>query len=289
MYTLARRTLAVAAVFTLLPGDLTGYPHEAYGEVRRFSETVLFEPGGHLEISTGRGSLELSSWDRDEVEIVARIESPVNINSDYAADIVSALRIEVEDSGRTLRIRSDYEDIPTYRKWFISMRHLPYVHFQIRTPRRTHLALDVRHTDTRIRDVEGAIRIEAHYSDITGTNWMGQARLEMDHGTLRLDGMEVPVVLDANHADVSMDLTRLGGDTRIRAHRGQVDLYLPRNQGLELYSDIRHDSELDSDFKISTGLFEREKGIISGKINGGGSLLELRGDHTRFRLRTSGR
>lgn len=288
MFRLACRFLAAATVLSVLPADLAGLPRDAYAEVRRFSETVAFEPGGHLEISTGRGSLELSSWDRNEVEIVARIVSPANINPEYAAEIVSALRIEVEDSGRTLRIRSDYDEIPAYKRWFISMRHLPYVHYRIRTPRLVHLALDVRHTDTRIEDVEGAIRIQSHYSEITGMNWKGRARLDMDHGTLRLKELEVPVVLDANHADVRMDLTRLAGDTRIRAHRGLVEMYLPRRQGLELYSDIRHDSELDSDFTISTGVSARDEGIISGTVNGGGSLLELRGDHTRFRLRASG-
>lgn len=286
MLTPACKILVVTAVLTVFPVGLTGFPPDAHAEARRFSETVPFEPGGHLEISTGRGSLELSTWDRNEVEIVARIESPVNINPVYATEIVSALRIEVKDFGRTLRIRSNYDNIPDYKQWFITMRYIPYVHFQVRTPRLTHVALDVRHTDTRVQDVEGAIRIQAHYCDIKGVNWKGRARLDMDHGTLRLRGLEVPVELDADQTDVFMDLTRLGGPTRIRAHRGRVELYLPSHYGFELYSDISHESELDSDFEIPTGDIERDEGIISGAINGGGSLLDLRGRHTSFRLRS---
>lgn len=287
MFTLAYRVLAAATVLALLPVDLTGFHRDAFAEVRHYAKTVAFEPGGHLDIETGRGSLELSSWDRNEVEVVARIESPYDINPDYASKIVTALRIEVEGSGRSLRVRSDYDDIPSYKRWFISIRHIPYVHYEIRTPRRIHLALDVRHTDTRIQDVEGAIRINAHYSEVTGTDWTGLSRLDLDHGTLRLTELEGAVELDARHADVRMEAIRLSGDTRIRAHRGQTELYLPRYQGLDLYSDVSHQSDLDSDFEISTRVSRRDEGIIAGTINGGGSLLELRGDHTRFRLRKS--
>ncbi|MCY3712002.1 MAG: hypothetical protein OXH02_01810 [Gemmatimonadetes bacterium] len=287
MNSLAFRFLAVAAVIILLPGELTGLNRDAFAEVRHYTKTVAFEPGGHLDIETGRGSLELLSWDRNEVEIVARIESPFEINPDYAREIVTALKIEVEGSGRSLRIRSDYDDIPSYKRWFISIRHVPYVHYEIRMPRRIHLDLEVRHTDTRIRNVEGAIRINAHYSEVTGTDWTGLTRLDMDHGTLRLTELDGAVELDARHADVHMEATHLSGDTRIRAHRGQTVLYLPRNQALDLYSDVSHQSDLDSDFEISTPVSRRDEGIIAGTINGGGSLLDLRGDHTRFRLRSS--
>ncbi|MCY3773961.1 MAG: hypothetical protein OXG98_18295 [Gemmatimonadetes bacterium] len=287
MFTHACRVLAVAIVLALLPGDLTGFHRDAFAEVRHYAKTVAFEPGGHLDIETGRGSLELSSWDRNEVEIVARIESPFDINPDYASKIITALRIDVEGSGRSLRIRSDYDDIPDYKRWFISIRHIPYVHYEIRMPRRINLALEVRHTDTRIQHVEGAIRIHAHYSTVTGTDWTGLTRLDMDHGTLRLTELEGAVELDARHADVRMEAIRLSGDTRIRAHQGLTELYLPRYQGLDLYSDVSHQSDLDSDFEISTRVFRRDEGIITGTINGGGSLLELRGDHTRFRLRKS--
>ena len=287
MFTLANRVLATAAVLTLLPGGLTGSPGDAFAEVRHYSKTVAFEPGGHLDVNTRAGSLNLSSWDRNEVEIVARIESPFDINADYAAKIVSAMRIDVEGTGGSLRIRSDYEDIPVYKRWFFSMRQHPHVHYDIRMPRRTHLTLEIRHTDTTIEGVEGAIRVDSHYSTVTGVDWTGLARLDMDHGRLRLTRLEGSVELDAKHADVRMEATRLDGDTRIRAHRGETELYLPRHQGLDLYSDISHESELDSDFQISSGDSKRGEGIISGTINGGGSLLELRGDHTRFRLRTS--
>lgn len=287
MFTLTYRVLAAATVLILLPGDLTGFPRDAFAEVRHYAKSVAFEPGGHLDIETGRGSLELSSWDRNEVEVVARIESPVDINPEYAREIVTALRIEVEGSGRSLRIRSDYDDIPSYKRWFLTIRHLPYVHYEIRAPRRIHLALEVRHTDTKIRDVEGAIRVHAHYSTVTGTEWSGPVRLDMDHGSLRLTELEGSVELDARHTDVRMEATQISGDMRIRAHRGQTELYLPRYQGLDLYSDVSHQSELDSDFEISTRVFRRDEGIIAGTINGGGSLLELRGDHTRFRLRKS--
>ena len=80
MFTLAYRVFAVAAVLILLPGDLTGLHRDAFAEVRHYAKTVAFDPGGHLDIETGRGSIELSSWDRNEVEIVARIESPFEIN-----------------------------------------------------------------------------------------------------------------------------------------------------------------------------------------------------------------
>ena len=43
---------------------------------RQFAETVDLAPGGTLRVDGNKGSMQITSWDRPQVEIRARIELP---------------------------------------------------------------------------------------------------------------------------------------------------------------------------------------------------------------------
>ncbi len=45
---------------------------------KTFNRTVDFTAGGDLRVSTDVGSVRLTSWERNQVEVVARIEGAIN-------------------------------------------------------------------------------------------------------------------------------------------------------------------------------------------------------------------
>src|SRR5436189_294210 len=78
---------------------------------REFRKTVDFQPGGQLTIKTDLGSVKLTSWDQNRVEVYALIEPQKDTSAEYAARAVEAAKVEVSGDTRSLTIRSNFEDI----------------------------------------------------------------------------------------------------------------------------------------------------------------------------------
>src|SRR5262245_43583934 len=60
-----------------------------------FDRTVNLAPGGLLKLDATRGSVRLTSWDRDQVEIHARIEADDSWDASYARRAVDATTVDV--------------------------------------------------------------------------------------------------------------------------------------------------------------------------------------------------
>src|SRR5262245_56666274 len=94
---------------------------------REFRRTVDFQSGGQLTIKTDLGSVKLTSWDQNQIEIYARIEPHKDASAEHAARSVEAARIEVSGDARSLTIRSDFNDIPRDNH----STHPPSIHYEI--------------------------------------------------------------------------------------------------------------------------------------------------------------
>ena len=70
-------------------------PTAVLGQSRDFSDTVDFTPGSDLMIRTDKGSLKLTSWDQNRVEIIARIEAPRDVDRDYAEEAVQDIFMQL--------------------------------------------------------------------------------------------------------------------------------------------------------------------------------------------------
>lgn len=271
-----RGLLGLVVVFLLSPVIVSA-------QSRDFSDTVDFTPGSDLRIRTDKGSLKLTSWDQNRVEVIARIEAPRDVNRDYAEEAVQATRIEVESDSRGLSIRSDYSDVPSYSGWQRGDRYIPYVHYEIRAPRQLNLDLNIDRAETMIEGIEGEFRIDTDRCEVEGRDWSGDITLNMDRGELRLRSIKGALDIETDRTDVRIQMAQLVGDSRMYADRGQIELSLPTAQAFDLHADVGRRGDLDSDFDITTRTIRRD--LIEGKINGGGPRLELRGDRAEFRLR----
>ena len=268
--------LGFAVVFLLAPQGVMG-------QSKDFSEIVDFTPGSDLTIQTDKGSLKLTSWDQNKVEIIARIEAPRDVDRDYAEEVVEATWIEVDSDGRGLRIRSNYDDVPPYTSWNRGDRRIPYIHYEIRAPRQLNLDLNIDRTETIIEGIEGEFRIDTDRCEVEGRDWVGNIKLDMDRGDLRLEDIKGSLDIETDRTDVRIQMIHLDGDSRMYADRGRIELRIPASQAFDLYANVGHRGDLDCDFEVTARTFRRN--IVEGTVNGGGPRLELRGDRTNFRLR----
>src|SRR5262249_765884 len=123
------------AIFVIAPLKFA-----AVMQAREFRKTVEFSPGADLRFNTDKGSVRLTSWDQNRVDIYARIEPPDNEDADYGRRAVEAARIEVLGDSRSLTIRSNFDDVP-YKTGEGYSRSAPNIHYEIRAPRNLNLDL----------------------------------------------------------------------------------------------------------------------------------------------------
>lgn len=257
----------------------------AAGQDRQFTRTVDLQASGTLRLEGSKGSIRLTSWDRPQVDIRARIELPDHEPADYAQQAVDATEIEVTTMSGAVSIRSNYDRVPTREgrgRW--GDRTVPAVHYDIRAPRRIDLHVNSDRGPTTIQGFEGTIDIVVDRGELDLRDAAGDVRLEIDRGERsRVSGLRGSVQIDADRTDLRVDALSLDRDSRIEADRGDIDVHISADQRLTLRTDISRRGHFDSDLPIqwmSTDLRRAE-----GHVNGGGPELRIDSDRAKIGLR----
>ena len=255
----------------------------AAAQSKDFNKTVELEQGGSLSLSTDKGSVRLTSWSQNQVEIVARIDPPEEVSQDYARRAIEGVVIEVIGGGRSLTIRSNFEGVP-YRDDFGSRsRSLPNVHYEIRAPRSLKLNVEIDRSKVDLNGFEGSIEINADRTPVTAADIAGDIRLRIDRGELTLSKVRGALNIDADRTDMNLQGVRFEGDSRFDMDRGELDIKLAENQGLSIQTDLSRRGDFTTDLQISMQNMRGKN--FDGTINGGGPRVVFRTDRGRIRLR----
>ncbi len=275
-----------AATAALTIALITTLPAGPSAQSRVFDQTVPLASGGRLAVESNKGSLQLTGWDRDEVEIHVRIEPPQNVSADYARRAVEATRIEVSGGGQSVRIEPDYSDVP-YRedRWNDNSRSIPFVHFEIRAPRQIRLVVESDRGPATIRGFEGDLDIEVDRGDANLSDLSGRITVEIDRGDhSRFSDISGSLDLEFDRTDVTMRNITIDGDSLIEIDRGEIEIALPADQVLTIVTDLSRRAEFESDFPITMESMDGRD--FRGTINGGGPELSIESDRGRVRLRS---
>lgn len=154
---------------------------------------ISVSPGETIELDLeAGGDVKITGWSRDSVRVVAEVRrsSP-------------AVRIDVEEMRRGVRVRSSFE---TH-----SRRQSSSIDLTIQVPERFDVDLDSMGGDFTVEDVEGTIE---------GETMGGDLDLRRIRGTVRLRTMGGDVTL--RDADVDGSLKTMGGDVVFQDVVGDV-------------------------------------------------------------------
>ena len=270
--------LLLTLATVLLPYCLT-----ASAQSKDFKKTVEFEQGGSLMLSTDKGSVKLSSWNQNQVEIVARIDPPEEVSQDYARRAVEGAVVEVLGGGRSLTIRSNFEGVPYRDDYGSRSRNLPNIHYEIRAPRSLKLTVEIDRSRIDLNGFEGSIDIHSDRTPVTATDLAGDIRLRMDRGELTLSKVRGALNVDTDRTDMNLQGVRFEGDSRFDMDRGELDIRLAESQGLSIQTDLSRRGDFSTDLEISKQSVRGNN--FDGTINGGGPRLVFRTDRGRIRLR----
>jgi hypothetical protein len=257
-------------------------------QTKNFNRTVDFTPGGDLRVNTDVGTVKISAWDRNQVEVIARIEgrNHENVSADYLRRAVEATEIEMIGGDNSVTIKANYDNVPYESVWGGRNRVIPRIEWEIRAPRRANIDLDTDRSEAEVRGFEGRHSLKTDRSPLRVEDMSGDIRLNIDRGNqTRLSNIRGSLQIEADRTDLMFERLQLTGDSRVQMDRGKLEMRMTGSQGLNLSMNKERRNSFQSDFPITTSSFSDDK--IEGAINGGGPRLTLHTDRTQVYLRNN--
>lgn len=267
----------LSALFTLL---LTLPILVSAFQSREFRRTIDFQSGGQLTVRTDLGSVKLTAWDQNQIEVYARVEPPQDVSSEYAARAVESAKIEISGGPQSLTIRSNFDDVPAM-DWH--SKRMPGIHYEIRAPRQLNLNLDADRCKVDAGGFAGRIKLNTDRTTVSAYDLSGEIEVRMDRGEATLSNLQGTLSIQTDRTNSRIEAVRIDGNSKLDIGRGECELRLPETQGLSLRANTGRRENFHTDFAVATNNFDRER--IEGTINGGGPQLTINTDRSTVHLK----
>ncbi len=270
---------------------------EAYKE--DFHQTYPLNAGGSVSIETFNGSIELVGWEQNSVEV----------NGTKYASTKSALdsiKIDVSSPSGSVRVRASK---------LSDFHHNMGARFTVRVPKRATLDLSTSNGHLRLEDVEGNARLRTSNGPIRVERLKGELEARTSNGGIDVDYLEGDAKLHTSngairaeashglfdavtsngsitarlndpsttwpvhaessngHIDLKIDAKQLP-EVRAETSNSSIVLRLPMGANAEVRAHTSHAS-VSSEFDGVHTDNEHGHGEMSGRIGGGGRLIEL--------------
>lgn len=282
--------------------------HVDFGDSERFHEDFhsshKIQPGGHLSIDNHNGSIEITTWEKDEIEINGTKHASTK-------DLLEDLKVDVDASPAKVAIRISKPEF---------IRGNAGVRLTLRVPKK--LELDrIRSSNGHIRvngtegpanlettngkieaeklngkllaqTTNGGITIQGHVGGVrahtTNGSIHGDTKGELDAETtnggidMKLDnaGVTGPVRLETSNGKIHIVMTS-AAELRARTNNSSITVELPssidadlraRTSNSRVHSDFGPDPKWDDDDDNDRGNRHRSMDVKIGK---GGPLIDL--------------
>jgi len=291
----------IAAVTLGLAGcdidDLDIGGSERYSQDFHYSYPM--QPGSRLSVDNSNGSVEISGWDQDTVDISG---------TKYARtpELRDALKIEIDHSPSEVSIRTVR---PSERRGNMGAKYI------IKVPRHTQLdrivssngaihALDLEgpaHLRTsngavRAENLHGSLDAQTSNGSIEVQGLEGSASLHTSNGRVRADDVRGSIEADTSNGGIHIMLSKpdAGRPIKLETSNGPIELtmqalnqneihastsnggitvHLPGNVNADLNATASN-SSISTEFEVATS-GSLEKHHLEGKIGGGGPMIDL--------------
>lgn len=232
-----------AALAALILGALSLQP-ALFAEVTEdFSETVSLSPGGTMSVENVNGSVKVTTWDRNEVQINA-------VKKAKDAQALSEVKIEIESSGDLVAIETK---LPKGRNRGGS------VSYEIMTPRSSRV---------RAESVNGGVIVEGPEGGVDAETVNGSLKVLDVAGEIHAETVNGSVVVRF----ASMD-TR--GDHEFSSVNGSVKVYLPQEVSGDFEAETVNGSiKTDFPLEVRKARFGPSRSL-EGTLGGGGSQFDF--------------
>jgi hypothetical protein len=220
--------------------------------------TFPLDSRGHVTIDTYKGSIRVSTWDRNEIDIAVRIEE----DGDVFAQSVKRADVRFDASPSDVRITSD-------NQWsFILDGVAPLYNYTIRMPRTASLRIKDYKSESDVSDLNAELQVQTY------------------KGSLQLRNHTGGLTVNTYKGDIRADFAAVTAPVRIDTYKGDIDLRMPRESRFDLSTELgRRGGDPDSDFARYVRTSNSRDRIHRSQVNGGGPEVRLRSYKGEFRLR----
>lgn len=249
---------------------LLALPAAAGAASRDVSKTLPLAAGEHVRIETYKGSVNVTTWDKAEIAVEARIVADDSCGStERQARWVEETQVEIEKTAHGVAITSHYDALEASSSWFGMCTARPFVRYVIHMPKAAALRIKDYKSDLDVRDLEADLSIDTYKGTVTIAGLAGALRIETYKG------------------DVKAGIVRLTGDVRGETYKGSIVLRLPSAAAFELSAHAGRRGSIESDFhpEGTTATARRGSVRMSGAVNGGGPRVSLRTDKGTLSVR----
>ena len=220
----------------------------AAADSKDIHRTFPLDNRGHVTIDTYKGSIRVSTWDRNEIDVVVRIEE----DGDVFAQSIKRADVRFDALPSDVRITSDNQS-----PFFLVDGVAPLYHYTIKMPRTASLRIKDYKSESEVSDLAGELQIQTY------------------KGLLQLRNHAGGLVVSTYKGEIHADFAAVTASSRIETYKGMVDLRMPRDSRFDLHADLGRSASLDNDFTR----------YLPASNSHGGPEVRLRSYKGEFRLR----
>ncbi len=193
--------------FALLVVFLGGISYMLQGAAdREFSklieETFELRAGGQVSIDNQYGRVEVTTWDREEVQISVRVTTQAKSASKGEETLK---RIDVDFSSSSSHVHAGTEIRTNKSVWWFIQDWLGEadisIDYEVRMPRVADLEIDHKYGRVDVGEIDGDVTINLKNGDVEVDQVTGKLRLDLSHG--------YGVIAKANETDAELNFYKL--------------------------------------------------------------------------------
>jgi DUF4097 and DUF4098 domain-containing protein YvlB len=244
---------AVAAA--LLLGTCTAWAEQSV------DRKVAADPNGEVEISTVSGSINVSGWDRNEVQVTGTLGDGVE-------------RLDFESSGKHTYVKVIFKH---HGRWNDDETEL-----EIRVPRGSSVDADTVSADLTVGGIKGSQRLQTVSGDINTDVAQQDAEVRTVSGELSVRGDNTPMVLSVTTVSGDANVSRVSGEVTATTVSGSLELAidkLSRGRLRTTSGDAKIVTTLNQDGRLDAETISGELEVtLKGKLDAEFDIETFSGD-----------
>ena len=210
-----------------------------------------------VSITTHNGTITITAWNQPTVDVNATIEA-----TDYPED-VEKTDVKFTQSGGSIRIESDYDNVPSHGSWFGTNRQLPPIHYTISMP------------------ATAKLEISAHNARVRAGGLRNDANVDTHNGNVELLDFDGAAAIETHNGDIAIAFARYTKPSRIETHNGSVQVTVPSDARLHIDASGHH---LGVDSELGMQTTRVSESHYTGDVNGGGPELRFESHNGTLKL-----
>lgn len=169
------------------------------GIVSRDTKTFTVTANPEIELDTFEGSIEIHSWDRDQVEV--EIEKRA-----MEQRLVDEMKVTAEQQGNRVVVKVESPSRgDSFEGVQIGVHFSPSARLRVVLPRNSQLTANSGDGSITIEDVNGKIRLKTNDGSVRGSRLAGEIFVRSGDGSIRFERIEGKLDLETDDGSITLE------------------------------------------------------------------------------------